>query len=200
MYVKICGLTSPEAAVDVVDAGADAIGMVFSPTSSRNIDVDVARSICSSVGDRADRVIVVNRMPATDAAELALAVGADVVQLHGSAYDRAEVAAARAVLSRVWQASSWAHFDGREVGSWGEEALLLDAPDPGSGVSWDLSPLRDGAPRGRWLLAGGLFPDTVAAAVAAARPFGVDVSSGVESAPGVKDPERVRAFIAAARS
>ena len=75
----------------------------------------------------------------------------------------------------------------------------LDAPLAGSGHRWDLSALADQRPEGRWLLAGGLAPDNVAAAIHQASPWGVDVSSGVESSRGVKDPELIRKFVAAAR-
>ncbi|MFZ2509968.1 MAG: phosphoribosylanthranilate isomerase, partial [Gordonia sp. (in: high G+C Gram-positive bacteria)] len=70
---------------------------------------------------------------------------------------------------------------------------------PGSGEQWDLSAVGEHAPAGRWLLAGGLRPDNVAAAIAQAQPWGVDVSSGVESAPGVKDPVKIREFLSAIR-
>ncbi|RYZ26791.1 MAG: phosphoribosylanthranilate isomerase, partial [Propionibacteriaceae bacterium] len=85
-----------------------------------------------------------------------------------------------------------------EVGAWGEEVLLLDAPKPGSGERWDLSDLADRAPDGTWLIAGGLSPANVREAVEAVRPWGVDVSSGVETAPGEKSSELIRAFVEAA--
>jgi phosphoribosylanthranilate isomerase len=83
-------------------------------------------------------------------------------------------------------------------GAYDEDLLIVDAPRPGSGEPWDWSAVR-GRPSGRWLLAGGLDPSNVAQAVAAAAPWGVDVSSGVELAPGVKDSALIRRFIAAAR-
>lgn len=200
MYVKICGITTVDAARDALDAGADAIGVVFSPRSSRDVSIGTAREICSFVGDAADRVVVVNTLPAAEAAERALTVGADVVQLHGPAYTHDDFTRTIELVPRVWRAVSWQELAGDAVGSRHEETLLLDAPNPGSGATWDLSPVAAAAPSGRWMLAGGLNPANVAAAVCATRPWGVDVSSGVESSPGTKDPALVRAFIDAARS
>lgn len=199
MYVKVCGLSTVESARAALDAGADAIGVVMSPKSPRHVSVDTARELCAFVGDDADRVLVVNRMPASDAVDMAREIGADVVQLHGSGYTEADFAAALPRHPRLWRAISWDGYIGIPVGAWGEETLLLDSPKPGSGVTWDLSRLRDGAPSGRWLLAGGLSPENVASAIAEARPWGVDVSSGVESAPGVKDHALIHAFVTAAR-
>ena len=200
MYVKVCGLSTTDSARAALDAGADAIGVVMSPKSPRHVSVATAREIFSFVGDAADRVLVVNRMPAGDAVGAAREIGADVVQLHGSGYGEADFAEALARHPRLWRAISWAGYAGEPTGAWGEEALLLDSPRPGSGQTWDLSHLREGAPTGRWLLAGGLSPENVAAAIAEARPRGVDVSSGVESAPGVKDHALIHAFVAAART
>ncbi|MFS3129150.1 phosphoribosylanthranilate isomerase [Nocardioides sp. Bht2] len=199
MYVKICGLRTPEHIEVALAAGADAIGFVMNQTSSRRIDADQARSLVATVAGRADTVLVVNDMPAAEAATIAKQVGIDVVQLHGSRYDADEFAASLAILPRVWRATSLAANPDLTVGAFGEEVLLLDAPKPGSGETWDLSALVVNAPQGKWLLAGGLNPDNVAEAIATAAPWGVDVSSGVESAPGEKDAELIRAFATAAR-
>ena len=200
MYVKICGITSIDAARWALDAGADAIGVVFSPGSKRDLDPATAAEIFAFAGGAADRVVVVNRMAAADAARLTTRIAGDVLQLHGPKYAIPDFEQAAGILPRIWRAASWRDYSGEPVGSMREEALLLDAPDPGSGVAWDLSPVVSAAPVGDWMLAGGLTPGNVAAAIAAVRPYGVDVSSGVESAPGVKDQALVREFIAAARA
>lgn len=200
MYVKICGITTVEAARWALDAGADAIGVVFSPGSSRDLDPQAAAEIFAFAGRAADRVVVVNKMAAADAARLATRVGGDVLQLHGPKYTGADFAQAAEILPRLWRAVSWRDYAGEPVGGLHEEALLLDAPNPGSGATWDLSPVAAAAPSGRWMLAGGLTPANVATAIAAVHPYGVDVSSGVESAPGVKDQALVREFIARARA
>ncbi|CAM3602506.1 phosphoribosylanthranilate isomerase [Smaragdicoccus niigatensis] len=199
MYVKICGLTSIAAAETAIAAGADAIGVVMNKTSPRRLDIDAAREILSLAGTQTDTVLVVNDMPAADAAEIALKIGAGVVQLHGN-YTRDDFAAALEVGPRVWRATSLKTNPNLTVGAFGEEILLLDAPTPGSGERWDLSALATAKPTGQWILAGGLNPENVVGAIQAVSPWGVDVSSGVEASPGVKDLAKIRAFIAAARS
>ena len=198
MFVKVCGVASVEMARVAVDAGADAVGVVMAAGSPRNLSFADAARVVASVRDAVDTVLVVRHVPAAEAAEVALRLGVSVLQLHGS-YTRHDFAAARGRFGRLWRATSLAADPDLEVGAWGEEALLLDAPTPGSGERWDVADLGARRPTGRWLLAGGLTPDNVADAVRAARPWGVDVSSGVESAPGVKDADLVRAFVAAAR-
>lgn len=195
MYVKICGLRTAEHARVAVEAGASAVGVVMNRTSSRRATDDEARAVVEAVAGRADVVLVVNDMDARDAAETACGLGFDVVQLHGPAYTDADFAAAREVLPRVWRATSLDVDPPLDVGACGEEVLLLDAPRPGSGERWDLSALAESAPQGRWMVAGGLAPDNVVAAVHAVRPWGVDVSSGVEVAPGEKDSALVREFV-----
>lgn len=199
MYVKICGLRDAQHTRVAVDAGARAVGVVMNRTSSRRATDDEAAAVVAATAGRADTVLVVNDMPAAEAAATAHRLGFDVLQLHGPAYGPADFAAALSVLPRVWRATSLAAAPTHlEVGVWGEELLLLDSPVPGSGEQWDSSRLATGAPQGTWLLAGGLAPDNVAAAVRSVRPWGVDVSSGVESAPGRKDPDLIAAFVSAA--
>lgn len=199
MYAKVCGLTAVDDVRVAVDAGADAIGMVMNRTSPRAVDAELARRIVAAAAGSVDTVLVVNDMPAVDAARLAGEIGVDVLQLHGR-YTAADFAAAAEVFGRLWRATSLAHDPDLTVGAYGEQALLLDAPRPGSGEQWDLTALADGGPSGRWILAGGLRPDNVAAAIAQARPWGVDVSSGVESAPGVKSHEKIRQFLSSVRN
>ena len=182
-----------------VAAGADAVGVVMSEGSPRHVTPKAAASVVEAVDGRADTVLVVREMPVGEAVDVADSIGVDVLQLHGG-YSADEFATARAGFARVWRATSLQASTDLTAGAWGEELLLLDAPVAGSGHTWDLAALGQRRPSGRWLLAGGLDPANVAAAVAAARPWGVDVSSGVESSRGVKDPDLVRAFVAAARA
>lgn len=200
MYVKICGLRDPHHVQTAVEAGAHAIGVVMNQTSSRRATEDEAIRVIAAADGRADTVLVVNDMPASKAAELAGRLGFDVLQLHGLAYGAADFAAALELVPRVWRATSLDKAPSLQVGFFGEETLLLDSPQPGSGERWDVSELATSSPDGKWLLAGGLAPDNVAAAVRAVNPWGVDVSSGVESAPGVKDDDLIGNFIAAALS
>lgn len=198
MYVKICGLRTAEHARVAVEAGAHAVGVVMNRSSVRRASDEQARVVVEAVDGHADTVLVVNDLPAVEAARTAVRLGFDVLQLHGPAYAPEDFAAARAVMPRLWRATSLELDPPLEVGALGEEVLLLDAPRPGSGTRWDLSELAERAPQGRWMVAGGLAPGNVAEAVAAVHPWGVDVSSGVESAPGEKDAELIRAFVARA--
>lgn len=200
MYVKVCGLDNLANALVAVAAGADAIGVVMSRRSPRNLEFESAAEIVAAVRDDVQTVLVVNDMEAVEAAGIAQRLGVGVLQLHGKKYARQDFVDAAAVFPRLWRATSLAENPDLTVGAWGEEHLLLDAPKPGSGERWDLSELVTRRPAGEWLLAGGLSPLNVAEAIAVAGPWGVDVSSGVESTPGVKDPERIRAFVAAARA
>ncbi|KAB1650595.1 phosphoribosylanthranilate isomerase [Pseudoclavibacter endophyticus] len=199
MYVKICGLDTADNARVAVEAGADAIGVVMSASSSRGLDAARARRIVDAVGDAADTVLVTNDLGAREAAEVASRLGVTVLQLHGPAYSEASYREALHVMPRVWRATSLADAPSLQVGAHGEEALLLDAATPGSGETWDVAALDGSAIDGPWLLAGGLTPANVAAAIEVANPWGVDVSSGVESSRAVKDPGLIREFIGAAK-
>lgn len=199
MFVKVCGLNSVAMAEVAVTAGADAIGVVMSPGSPRDLPVKEALEIIDATRDRVETVLVVKGPTAVEGAEAANRLGVDVLQLHGSGYTGADFDVAHAIFPRLWRATSLADDPDLEVGAWGEERLLLDAPKPGSGERWDLSQLTARRPNGAWILAGGLTPDNVAEAITIAQPWGVDVSSGVESSPGVKDADLIRAFVAAAR-
>lgn len=223
MYVKICGLRDAAMSAHAAAHGADAVGVVMSERSPRHATQPQAAEVLAAARrERAgiDTVLVVNTLAARDAAAIARDLGFDVLQLHGG-YQRADFDAARELIPRVWRATSLAQAPGLRAGEMGEEHLLLDGVSPGSGETWDLGALVGGArAQGahadttvdgdnsqpapllgtNWILAGGLDPDGVAAAIRAVHPWGVDVSSGVESAPGVKDPRLIQRFIAAARS
>ncbi|WP_345763392.1 phosphoribosylanthranilate isomerase [Diaminobutyricibacter sp. McL0608] len=200
MFVKICGLSTIEATRAALDAGADAIGLVISARSKRNVTIEAAQRIANYVGTNAQKVLVVNDLPAVQAAHLAKEIGADILQLHGGNYDLSEFRDARTIVSRLWRATTEQARGSLPVGSWGEEALLLDAPAPGSGQTWDFSRLKLRPPRGKWILAGGLNPGNVTPAIMSCRPWGVDVSSGVEKAPGVKDVTLIAKFVYAAKN
>ena len=195
MFIKICGLGTVED-VDVVAAtGADAMGVVLSRTSPRALAPERARELVAAATGRLTTVLVVHDVTIRAAIDHARDLGVDVLQLHG--YGEAEARLAARELPRTWRAQP-AAAGPAVVGAHGEEALLLDSPTPGSGERWDLDAL-GAPPQGRWLLAGGLAPDNVAAAIQSARPWGVDVSSGVEAVRGTKDHELIRRFVAAAR-
>ncbi|PSL51858.1 phosphoribosylanthranilate isomerase [Saccharothrix carnea] len=198
MYVKLCGLRTPADVAAAVDAGADAVGFVLS-ASVRQVDVDTARRLVREVPSHVLAIGVFSGVVAADVRRLAEESGVGAVQLHGD-YPRAafdEVGASGVPLVRA--VALTADTDVR-VGAFGEEMLLLDSPQAGSGHRWDLAALDGARPEGRWLLAGGLGVANVAEAVAQARPWGVDVSSGIEASRGVKDHGLMREFVAAARA
>lgn len=195
MFVKLCGLRTEQDVATAVDAGADAVGFVFT-TSPRQVPVETVKQLLRGVPAGVLSVGVVHGIPAAEAGALARAAGVDALQLHGS-YPRP--AFEELAELRLLRATSLTADTEVRTGAYGEEWLLLDSPIAGSGARWDLSALHTTRPTGQWLLAGGLAPDNVAEAIEAARPWGVDVSSGVESARGVKDHGRMREFVAAAR-
>lgn len=202
MYVKICGLRDPAHAAHAAHASADAIGVVMSAGSPRNASEAEAAAVLAaarSVRRDIDTVLVVREMQAHEAAETAARLGFDVLQLHGG-YTRAELAAAAAIHPRVWRAASLAQEPGLHAGEYGEERLLVDSAVAGSGEPWDLGLIAGAELGSEWLLAGGLSPDNVREAIATAHPGGVDVSSGVEIAPGEKSLDLISRFIAAARA
>lgn len=199
MRVKICGITRPEDAEVAESAGADAIGLIFAPDSKRLITLERAAAIAERVGPLITRVGVFVDAPLEQvlAAVHHLRLGA--VQLHGS--EDSVYAAAVRKETRVIRAVSFrpglpleglAHFPA--------DALLVDGLRPGSGETFDWSQASSlmGAPH--LILAGGLAPENVAAGIRALRPYAVDVASGVEASPGIKDPEKVAAFVRNARA
>ncbi|MDQ0819291.1 phosphoribosylanthranilate isomerase [Arthrobacter sp. V4I6] len=197
MFVKVCGLSTPESVLTAVAAGADAVGFVLTP-SPREVTLARARELLALVPVGVAAVGVFRHEPATDAVALARAAGLAWVQLHG---DRtpADVRAVHAGGLKVIRAVTMEA--GKEsFASWGEELLLIDAAVPGSGEAWDYASVRAKGLAGRnWLLAGGLDPANVAGAAAHAGAWGVDVSSGVESTRGVKDLAKIREFVKAAK-
>ncbi|MFF2214851.1 phosphoribosylanthranilate isomerase [Streptomyces antibioticus] len=196
LFVKICGLKTERDVDTAVEAGADAVGFVFS-ASPRRIDPATAARLCRRVPEHVLTVGVFRDEPLADVRSVAAEAGIGAVQLHGSEgreyYD--DLGAGGWTLIR---AAAFGDSVPR-CGEMGEDLLLLDAPVPGSGVAWDWSGGPAPAPGHKWLLAGGLTPENVRAAVDAARPWGVDVSSGVEATRGVKDPALIRTFVAVAR-
>lgn len=196
MFVKICGLKTLADVEAVKAAGADAMGVVLSQTSVRAVTVEHATELVEAGQDALKTVVVVHDLTITEALAAVREIGADVLQLHD--YSEGDVRRAADVDGlEVWRATSITRGSA-VVGAYGEDALLLDSSTPGSGATWDLSMLEQ-RPEGRWLLAGGLSPENVAEAISIARPWGVDVSSGVEASRGVKDHDRIRRFVAAAR-
>ncbi|CAD6011047.1 phosphoribosylanthranilate isomerase [Agreia sp. COWG] len=201
LVVKICGLRTEEAIDVAISAGADAVGFVIAAGSPRFVDHATARRLVAHTAGRATTVLVTKGLSPEAAASAAHESGVDVLQVHG--FDRPQVERTLALFPRVWRATSLPEANthrAADLDSWGEELLLIDSPRAGSGERWDLSALDRLRPTGAWLLAGGLDSENVARAVADAAPTGVDVSSGVERAPGIKDHALIERFVANARS
>jgi phosphoribosylanthranilate isomerase len=195
MLIKICGITRLEDAEAAVAAGAAAIGFVFWPQSPRFIDPYRARIVAAALPPLVTAVGVFVNQPLDYVNGVASLVRLGAAQLHG---DETPAFAAR-VSVPVMKAVS--PGDGK-VGAWPLRVrLLLDVHDPvargGTGRTVDWSRAADIASQREVVLAGGLTPDNVAEAIARVRPYGIDVSSGVERAPGIKDHGRLRALFEA---
>jgi len=199
MRIKVCGITRREDAELAVDLGAAAIGFVFWSGSPRFIGSDRAKAIVESLPAFVTPVGVFVDQPREFVEETAAMVGLGAVQLHGSE----SVAYCRGIRGPVIRAIGFAEpSDPMSVQAWPADiTLLLDAHDPdrhggtGRTVDWTFA-ARVAAMR-RTILSGGLRADNVATALERVRPYALDVSSGVESRAGVKDPERMRAFFQA---
>jgi phosphoribosylanthranilate isomerase len=198
MWVKICGITSEEDALLAVAMGADAVGFVFAP-SPRQMAPNKVREIVPRLPPEILTVGVFRDQSPQQVVQIVHSTGLNAAQLHG----RETAEATRSVRERVGLVIKGLPAGDPALQSWdefGADALLLDAPNPGSGQVFDWS-LADGVPLNRKVvLAGGLTPENVAAGIESVRPWGVDVSSGVEASPGRKDPVKVRTFIRAARA
>jgi phosphoribosylanthranilate isomerase len=203
-YVKICGITRPEDVAVAVSAGADAIGLNFVPSSKRRIEVPAAVALLKEAKEAAkaiDVVAVVADLTVQQLGELRDATGISWVQLHGD--EPAEMV--RQLMPEVFKAVRIADADDvRRARLYPGSSILVDAKVEGTrggaGVTFDWRLVKHLASERRLILAGGLTPENVESAILAVGPWGVDVASGVESAPGIKDPDRVRAFVAAARA
>lgn len=196
MFVKICGVTRLEDAEAAVEAGADAIGFVFWPNSPRFIDPFRARAIAAALPPFVTAVGLFVNQPAEYVNGVASLVRLGAVQLHGDEKPRDAVLIQRPTIKAV---SPAALSTPDAVNAWPRSVtLLLDAYDPerrgGTGRTVDWTAAAAIATTRRAILAGGLTPENIAEAIARVRPFGVDVSSGVEAAPGIKDRAKIRAL------
>jgi phosphoribosylanthranilate isomerase len=207
--VKICGVNSPEALAASLQAGADMVGFVFYEPSPRFIGLDTARNFARHCKDRAEIVALTVDAPDATLEAILRRVGPAYFQLHGQEspervaeiQEKYGVSVIKAIgvaeAADLGLAEAYAEAD----------ALLIDSKPPkgaalpgGNGVPFDWSLVRDFSPKKPWLLSGGLTPGNVGQAIRESRARAVDVSSGVESAPGMKSPLQIAAFIQAARA
>jgi phosphoribosylanthranilate isomerase len=200
-WIKICGVTSVADAEQIIELGADAIGLNFVLGSKRRVTREQARQLVQAVGGRVELVAVVADPTDSEIKELREELHIPWLQLHG------QEAAAR--VSRLLPSAYKAvpiedAADARRAATFPGERLLVDTKvsgaSGGTGKVFDWQLVTSLAAERKLILAGGLTPANVAAAVRVLQPFGVDVASGVESAPGKKDPARLAAFVQAVRS
>jgi phosphoribosylanthranilate isomerase len=198
MFIKVCGTTCEDDALLAVALGADAVGFVFAP-SPRQIAPQIAGDIAKRLPPEIVTVGVFQDEPPERVLNIAHLAGLRAVQLHGH-----EPAGTAQWLSTrvpmVIQAFAAGDARVRQAADYEAHAILLDAPNPGSGKVFDWSLAAEVPPGQRLMIAGGLTSDNVAAAIARARPWGVDAVSGLEREPGRKDPIKMREFIAVARA
>ena len=209
LIVKICGIKSPAILDAAIDAGADMVGFMHFQRSPRFVDLEALTELISLARGRVETCVVLVNPDNSCVMEIA-ALSPDWIQLHGpetphrvqAIRDEAGIAVLKALP--IGGPEDVAHVaDFAEVA----DRILLDAKPPkgaerpgGLGVPFDWTLLKALDPALPFMLSGGLTPETVAAAIKATRPFGVDASSGLETAPGVKDAGLIRAFITAART
>ena len=188
LFVKICGITDQVAARACVEAGADAVGFVFA-RSPRQVTPEMAAAIASSLPDSVLKVAVFRRPGPAEIENVLEVFTPDIVQAD---HDTLPGPGDRIALLPVYRQDIDTVPAGRR--------FLYEGPQSGVGRTVDLAHAAEVARIGEMILAGGLTAGGVGSAIEQVRPFGVDVSSGVESSPGQKDPEAVRAFVAAARA
>ena len=208
--VKICGLSTSETLEAALDAGADLVGFVHFPKSPRHLDLAAGSALSAQVRGRAERVLLLVDPDDALVAAAVAAIDPEVIQLHGSESPERVAAIRRNSGRRVMKAIGVAGPDDlAAIASYGgiADLILLDAKPPkgadlpgGNGHAFDWDILSAAALPSGTMLSGGLTADTVEEARRRTGLDAFDVSSGVESAPGVKDPARIRAFVAAARA
>lgn len=200
--VKICGITREEDAAAAVDAGAHALGFVFYPPSSRYLTAEAAGSIIAGLPPFVNTVGVFVNLPREQVDEIAAVSGIDLIQLQGEEGPHECTGFSRPVI-KVFRFSPESPLP--DLVQYDVAGILIDTGVPGSwggtGVPLDWHALReqlDRVPdsiRSRFILAGGLGAENVGEAIGLLRPYGVDVSSGVEEAPGKKSAKRIKEFI-----
>jgi phosphoribosylanthranilate isomerase len=197
--VKICGVRDAETAVVAADAGADAVGLVFAAGSPRRVTPDEGLSVMYALPPMVASVAVVVDLTVDAFCDLEQSCPCSLWQLHGDeSVETAKACGPGVIKALAFEGDGFVEtlraWDGVDEVS----ALLVDGPRAGSGEAIDWAALRDALDDARVrtpvILAGGLTPDNVCEAIRAVRPWGVDVSSGVERERGVKDEQLIRAF------
>jgi phosphoribosylanthranilate isomerase len=191
VWVKVCGLTRPEAVQAALAAGADALGFVFSPSVRRLTPAEAAQLAAPARG-RASCVAVTLHPEQVLVDEILSVFSPDLLQTDQEDLEHLQLPASLALLPVI--RSSRTHG-----GAW-PARLLFEGPRSGSGQVGDWTAAAQLAQQTEIILAGGLSPDNVSVAIRTVRPFGVDASSGLESEPGIKSVAKINAFVSAARA
>jgi phosphoribosylanthranilate isomerase len=209
LTVKICGLRTPETLHAAIEAGADWVGFVFFPKSPRHISLDEAKALAPLVAGRAKKVALLVDPSDGLMADVIAALQPDFLQLHGhETPERVSEIRQRFGVPLIKAVGIADQDDLTRAGAYESlvDWMLYDAKPPkqavlpgGNGVSFDWTLLKEAGKQHHFMLSGGLDAGNVANALAITGAAGVDVSSGVESAPGIKDPERIKAFMTAVR-
>jgi phosphoribosylanthranilate isomerase len=194
MFVKICGTTSEEDALLSVALGADAVGFIFAP-SKRQVTATAVSDIVKRLPPEVMTVGVFRDDDAQRVVDQVLASGVRAVQLHGQE-TRKDIEFIRSKLPlTIIKVVAAGSSQVQKADKYRADMVMLDAPNPGSGQVYDWR-LADGVPDGvKLIIAGGLNPENVHAAIESVQPWGVDVATGVEASPGRKDPRKLREFI-----
>jgi phosphoribosylanthranilate isomerase len=198
MFVKICGITSEDDALLAVALGADAVGFIFAP-SPRQVAVQKVYDITRRLPPEILTVGVFRDAHPARVVDIVQSSGVKAAQLHGheSPTDVLEVAKhVRFVIKAVTAGT----VDATRADSFNTDYVLVDSPSPGGGQVFDWSLVVNVPEVPKLILAGGLTPENVAEGIAAVKPWGVDVASGVELSPGKKDPLAMKRFIQNARN
>lgn len=209
LVVKICGIKTVPLLDAAIEAGADMVGFMHFARSPRHVDIDTLQGLISAARGRIETCVVLVNPDNSTVMEVA-ALSPDWIQLHGpETPHRVEAIRDEAGIAIMKAIGIGSAEDVAQVAQYAEVAdrLLLDAKPPkgadrtgGLGITFDWSLLRALDPDLSYMLSGGLTPANVGEAVAAIRPFGIDVSSGVETAPGIKTAGLITSFIQAARA
>ncbi len=191
--IKICGLTNRDDALGAAEWGADALGFVFAQGSKRRADPEVVEGFTGELPPFVTLVGVFQDQPLSEVMEIMDRCRLHVAQLHGLEDERYIAELKRPVLKVLSMDSRGDLVKFERFANL--HSFLLDSGKGGTGQTFDWSLALAAMKYGRIVLAGGLTPDNVTEAIRCVRPWGVDTASGVEKAPGIKDPERVREFI-----
>lgn len=209
--VKICGLSDPETMAAALDAGADFVGLMFYEPSPRNIDYETARMLSAQISSRAKKVAVTVDADDQKIDQIMEALGPDYIQAHGS--EPPERVAAMTKMTGVPVIKAIKVKDAGDIASATQYAqaanlILFDSKAPetlenalpgGNGIAFDWGLMDAGTDRPQFMLSGGLNKDNLREAVRITKAPIIDVSSGVERTPGVKDVNLIKAFMEAAR-